>query len=92
MILVILNSVLTFVALLLGVAVGVQSVQINKQRKRVEALNMLAEKACNYAEQLGGSGQDKLVHAIACFHTLDRGHQFTSKEARLAIEAHLGRP
>jgi hypothetical protein len=54
-----------------------------------------AARAAAYAEQMGGAGEEKLRHALDCFRALDEAdngrRDYSDKEARLSIEAHLGK-
>lgn len=61
--------------------------------RRMRRRDEYASRSCAYAEKIGHKG-DKLEHALACFRALDESdngrRDYSDKEARLAIEAHLG--
>lgn len=60
-----------------------------RSRRRVE----LAAMASSYAEQMGGTGAEKLAHAISAFQRLDLAdngkRDYSDAEVRIAIEACL---
>lgn len=52
-----------------------------------------AKVAVDYAEQMGGSNEEKLRHAVGCFDRLDQGdngkRDWTDAQARIFIEAEI---
>lgn len=62
--------------------------------RRTRRRDEYAARSAAYGEQLGGTGEEKLRHALDCFHTLDladnKVRNYSDREARIAIEAHLG--
>lgn len=60
-----------------------------------EHLKSLAKMAVAHAEQMGGTGAQKLAHAVSAFQRLDEGdngrRDFTDAEGRIAIEACLSK-
>jgi hypothetical protein len=49
----------------------------------------LGRLAVAYAERFGGSSEQKLLHALSCFHTLDKSDgkvDYSGAEARIYIE------
>lgn len=89
-----------FTPALLAVVVALQVATLLQARKgggltrRARLREAYAARAVAYAEQMGGRGDIKLGHALACFRELDladNGKQdYSDREARMAIEAQLG--
>lgn len=63
--------------------------------RRVQYRDEMASLACAYAEQMGGARDAKLTHALGAFARIDEAdnkrRDYSDAEARIAIEAHLGR-
>ena len=62
--------------------------------RRMRRRDEYAARSVAYAEQLGGTSHQKLIHAGQCFEKLDRADNgkadYSAVEASLAIHAHLG--
>lgn len=58
-----------------------------------EVAQQFAKLAVDYAEQLGGTSEEKLRHAYSCFVKLDEGdngqRDWSDKDIRIFIEAEL---
>lgn len=66
-----------------------------KPSKRAAKRQHYAELAADYAEQMGGDARQKLQHALGMFKRLDladnKRADYSDSEARMAIEAELGK-
>lgn len=58
-----------------------------------EVAKQYAKVAVDYAKQIGGTGEEKLRHALGCFDRLDAGdngkRDWTDAQARIFIEAEI---
>ncbi len=63
--------------------------------KHARRRDEIARMAVDYAEQMGGDSKAKLAHALSAFQRIDAAdngrRDYSDAEARIAIEATLGR-
>lgn len=75
-------------------AIGAAFLKLGPGR-RARRREEIARMAVDYAEQMGGTPQAKLTHALAAFQKLDAAdngkRDYSDAEARIAIEAAVGR-
>lgn len=74
----------------LSTAFAVDAFRSRRKASRPNRREEIAAKAVAYAEQMGGTGQQKLLHAVSAFGRLDLAdngkRDFTDAEARISIE------
>lgn len=89
-----METILDVAQLVLGLAAIVLLALKHGPSKRSLRLNELAMMAVDYAEQMGGTKQQKLAHAIGAAQRLDLKdgkRDFSDAEIRIAIEATIAR-
>lgn len=86
-----IDTIMSIVSSLLAAA----AVIISLRKKRGLSLTEVAVRAVAYAEQMGGTNEEKLRHAIGAAQRLDAGdngkRDWSDAQIRIAIEAELMR-
>ena len=71
----------------------VDDLQSARAKVTTDTAKQFAKLAVDYAEQLGGTSEEKLRHAWSCFVQLDEGdngqRDWSDKDVRIFIEAEL---
>lgn len=89
-----METILDVVQIVLSAAALVAILLKHGPTKRAMRLNEVAMMAVDYAEQMGGSSEEKLRHAVGAAQRLDMKdgkRDYSDAELRIAIEATVAR-
>lgn len=79
----------------IAVISSIASLVVSLMRKRGLSLTEVAVRAVGHGQQMGGTGPERLAHAIHAAQRLDAGdngkRDFTDAQLRIAIESEINR-